>query len=43
MVAGRGVGMSIITEKLANNDGKLTFDFKKEKFCEFSISLPNAV
>jgi PAS domain S-box-containing protein len=41
MVAGRGVGMNIIQEKLANNSGKLSFDFKKDIFCEFIASLPN--
>jgi len=42
VVAGRGVGMNIIQEKLVNNNGKLSFDFVKDTFCEFIVSLPNS-
>jgi Amt family ammonium transporter len=40
IIAGRGVGMSIIQEKLAKNNGSLLFDFKPGEFCEFTVALP---
>ena len=40
LIAGRGVGMNIIQEKLNLNNGTLSVNFKKGKFCEFIIDLP---
>ncbi|TFH02858.1 MAG: GAF domain-containing protein [Calditrichales bacterium] len=40
MVAGRGVGMGIIKQKVLENDGKIKIDSKPDKYLEFEISLP---
>jgi len=39
-VAGRGVGLNVIKQKLEKGGGQIEVDFKKEKFCEFTITIP---
>ena len=40
IVAGRGVGMGIIWEKIKSHKGIIDFDHEEDKFLEFNISLP---
>jgi two-component system chemotaxis sensor kinase CheA len=40
LMAGRGVGMSIIQEKLSAINGNMSFNFEPGKYCEFIINLP---
>ena len=40
IVAGRGVGMQIIKQKVDKRSGRLAVDFEEGKYCEFTISLP---
>jgi len=40
MNAGRGVGMDIIKSNVEKQGGKIEISFKRNKFCEFKISLP---
>jgi len=42
-VAGRGVGMDIIQEKIKTHHGQINFEYESGKFLEFSISLPQIV
>ena len=41
-VAGRGVGMSIIKEKIEKAKGHIEVEFKENEFCEFTISIPKS-
>ncbi len=38
-LAGRGVGMNIIKEKLEKSGGRIEVEFKENKFCEFMITI----
>ncbi len=40
LVAGRGVGMDIIHQKIKSHKGQITFDYEEGRFLEFSVSLP---
>jgi response regulator RpfG family c-di-GMP phosphodiesterase len=40
LVAGRGVGMNSVQDRIAKVDGKIEVDFKENKFCEFTITIP---
>jgi chemotaxis protein histidine kinase CheA len=42
LVAGRGIGMSIIYQKIKNHQGKIDFDYQKGQYLEFVISLPKS-
>ncbi|WP_372799626.1 ATP-binding protein, partial [Litorivivens sp.] len=38
--AGRGVGMDIIRREINNSGGKLKISSAKERYCEFTVTLP---
>ncbi|MBN2707605.1 MAG: GAF domain-containing protein [Calditrichaceae bacterium] len=40
-IAGRGVGMDIIKEKIKNMEGTIEIQFEENKFTEFVITLPS--
>ena len=42
IVAGRGVGMNIIYQKVKSHRGKIDIAYEKGKYVEFTVSLPNA-
>jgi signal transduction histidine kinase len=39
-IAGRGVGMDIVKEKIENLGGQIQIDFDEGKYCEFVVKLP---
>ena len=39
LLAGRGIGMDLIKNKVQNAGGNITVDFESGKFCEFTIEL----
>jgi len=41
IVAGRGVGMNIIYQKVKSYKGKIDIGYEKGKYVEFTVSLPN--
>jgi two-component system chemotaxis sensor kinase CheA len=40
IVAGRGVGMDLIKEKIIELNGKIELDYAENKYCEFRITIP---
>ena len=40
MVAGRGMGMSIIRNKLDELSGTIDVEYEKDNFCRFVLKLP---
>ena len=41
IVAGRGIGMSIIKDKISKIDGKIEIETQEGEFCKFIIEIPN--
>lgn len=39
-VAGRGVGMDLVNERIAKYNGKININFESMKFCEFEVLIP---
>jgi len=40
LVAGRGVGMDLVKEKVENIGGEISLNFQEGQSCEFNISIP---
>ena len=40
MVAGRGVGMDLVNEKIKQCNGKIELDYEEDRYCEFKITMP---
>jgi len=40
IVAGRGVGMDLVKEKIQEFNGKIELDYAEDKYCEFRITIP---
>jgi two-component system chemotaxis sensor kinase CheA len=40
MVAGRGIGMDLVKEKIQEFNGKIELDYAEDKYCEFRITIP---
>ena len=40
LVAGRGIGMDSVKEKVVNAGGEILINFEPGKFCEFEIMVP---
>jgi ligand-binding sensor domain-containing protein/HPt (histidine-containing phosphotransfer) domain-containing protein len=43
MVSGRGVGLDIVNQKVGSRKGDIKVSFEEDKFCEFKISIPQAI
>jgi ligand-binding sensor domain-containing protein/signal transduction histidine kinase len=39
-IAGRGVGMDLVKDKINLHKGDIKIDFEKGKFCQFTVTLP---
>ena len=39
LIAGRGIGMAIIKQKIEELDGKLEIESKTGKYCQFTLSI----
>ena len=39
-IAGRGVGMDLVKDKINLHKGDIRIDFEKDKFCQFTVTLP---
>ena len=40
LVAGRGVGMDLVRDRVEKAGGKISLKFEKQKYCEFHITIP---
>ena len=39
-ISGRGVGMDLVKDKISQHQGDIKVDYKKGKYCQFTVTLP---